>query len=988
MSAPFRELESAPPDQAPGLRELFLAWLAALLLSAVPLRSALFSGDTVLFAVDTVTTQLPWSAALPPDVTRAPVNPDLSDQGTVFYPFYRWVSRSWRGGDPPAWCPLIYAGAPGYGNAQAGAFDPQVLFLVGLEAIGGKALFDWGLGVVAWLRIAAALTGAFALARRLGLGRPGAGLAALSFGLGGFMSLWLNHPLGHVAPFLPWLLYFLEGTRGRRPLFSAAAAGCMLLGAILGGHVETAFFVGAAGGAWTVALAVEGLRARGPGSLRPAGLALGALGLGAIAGAVVLLPVLEYLDLSAAKFVRELGAERETGSVDVLALGLVLALFGLFATGAGLLRGRGGTGVDESQVPTPRAGILVPTALGLSLALFGVVLLLLRRGFGDFASLTLVPDRLGAPGAVRHFAGEGNYIEAASGWVPFAVLVLALAAGLTAPGGLRRRGLLLWGGLLSFLLAVEVPGLLDLYRFMPLVGLGATVRLAVVSSLFLGLLAGHALERASFAPRLVAVLALIPLVGLAILDEGPPPLRDTVSVEPEQDELVGFARLPAKRIDGTDSSFEAWVREGIPIEGARLMIAPLDPSGQVREQEAIALPLDVFPAPTSEAEREAQEAVAAAPGGSRWLRTGYLLTSQLESGHWVATLEVPGRWSRRAAVFTVEHGVLRNPWTLGLIAASAVVVLVGPFLSATSVPVLVLLLLALLQASFFGRGLNPILPRAMAFEETATERVLARELGVHRFQADPGVLPADSGLVRGLRHVEGYDAMDPLAFNNYRALFEQPGVNPLLSWNARAVDHDNPAYRLLGVKLVAMREPWQHPRFELVASPEGRGEAFAETWIYRDRDPLPRAFCVARVQSLDEIGVLFKRDPYAWDPLESASIEEDWRPENPFSTAEVSEPVYTNRSVRVEVTLDGDGLLVLTDQNFVGWRVQVDGEERPLLTADVNFMGVALEAGTHEVVFRYRPRSFQVAAVLSVSALLGLFALGVVGLRRPDPTRW
>ena len=64
-----------------------------------------------------------------------PRNRDLADQGIFFYPFYRWVARSWLAGDPPTWCPLIYAGAPGFGNAQSGALDPQVWALVALSTL-------------------------------------------------------------------------------------------------------------------------------------------------------------------------------------------------------------------------------------------------------------------------------------------------------------------------------------------------------------------------------------------------------------------------------------------------------------------------------------------------------------------------------------------------------------------------------------------------------------------------------------------------------------------------------------------------------------------------------------------------------------------------------------------------------------------------------------------------------------------------------------
>ena len=123
------------PSPGPTRREPWFALLVALLLAAWPLRDALLRGDGVLFGLEGASSYLPWSA-----VQEAPpvTNPDLADQSVQFYPFYRWVSKSWRAGDPPLWCPLVYAGAPGLGNAQAGALDPQVLALVALDAMGGR----------------------------------------------------------------------------------------------------------------------------------------------------------------------------------------------------------------------------------------------------------------------------------------------------------------------------------------------------------------------------------------------------------------------------------------------------------------------------------------------------------------------------------------------------------------------------------------------------------------------------------------------------------------------------------------------------------------------------------------------------------------------------------------------------------------------------------------------------------------------------------
>ena len=83
--------------------------------------------------------------------------------------------------------------------------------------------------------------------------------------------------------------------------------------------------------------------------------------------------------------------------------------------------------------------------------------------------------------------------------------------------------------------------------------------------------------------------------------------------------------------------------------------------------------------------------------------------------------------------------------------------------------------------------------------------------------------------------------------------------------------------------------------------------------------------------------------------------------------------------VVADVTSDAPGLLVLTDLWYPGWSAEADGSPAPLYRADGYLRAVALPAGAHRVVFRYRPLSFHAGAVVSLLAagtLLALFYRG------------
>ena len=59
------------------------------------------------------------------------------------------------------------------------------------------------------------------------------------------------------------------------------------------------------------------------------------------------------------------------------------------------------------------------------------------------------------------------------------------------------------------------------------------------------------------------------------------------------------------------------------------------------------------------------------------------------------------------------------------------------------------------------------------------------------------------------------------------------------------------------------------------------------------------------------------------------------------------------------------------DAHYPGWQATLDGEPVELLRANLNFRGVAVPAGSHQIEMRYRPESFRWGLVL---ALMGAVA--------------
>jgi uncharacterized membrane protein YfhO len=75
---------------------------------------------------------------------------------------------------------------------------------------------------------------------------------------------------------------------------------------------------------------------------------------------------------------------------------------------------------------------------------------------------------------------------------------------------------------------------------------------------------------------------------------------------------------------------------------------------------------------------------------------------------------------------------------------------------------------------------------------------------------------------------------------------------------------------------------------------------------------------------------------------------------------------------RVVADAPADGILLITQQDAPGWHVFVDGKERRKILAFGVFRAVEVPQGRHEVIWRYRPLSMYVGAVITIITLLSL----------------
>ena len=75
------------------------------------------------------------------------------------------------------------------------------------------------------------------------------------------------------------------------------------------------------------------------------------------------------------------------------------------------------------------------------------------------------------------------------------------------------------------------------------------------------------------------------------------------------------------------------------------------------------------------------------------------------------------------------------------------------------------------------------------------------------------------------------------------------------------------------------------------------------------------------------------------------------------------------------------GLLVLSEIDYPGWQVWVDGVRRTLTSPAELLRGVELPSGEHQVVFTFRPASLYLGLSLSLAGFIFLL-ISVIAITR------
>jgi len=356
---------------------------------------------------------------------------------------------------------------------------------------------------------------------------------------------------------------------------------------------------------------------------------------------------------------------------------------------------------------------------------------------------------------------------------------------------------------------------------------------------------------------------------------------------------------------------------------------------------------------------------------------------------------------------TVEHSLTGTSFAVGEVLALTAIAWFALFALAVGALLLLLrarpgwcagiatalVLLALADAFRFVNGYQPMGPAAVVIPPNPPSiRFLEQHRDEGRIAGLGPALPADVGIVHGLRDVRGYDPPHPTKRMLSLWRIANPSESGTLGLELRELGL--PQLRVLGIlgvryivadpgTLISRRELPQ-----LTIAYDG-----SDATVLENHRAMPRAFVPERVEvTADAAATAAAILRQGFDVRTDVAVERDQPGAARLVGAQGEAAIVDERNARVTLRtqLDRRGLVVLGDTLMDGWSVRVDGEPAEALHVDGVMRGTVVPAGRHDVVWSYRVPGLRLGALVSGLTLAALTA-ATVGLalrsrRRSIPT--
>ncbi len=279
-------------------------------------------------------------------------------------------------------------------------------------------------------------------------------------------------------------------------------------------------------------------------------------------------------------------------------------------------------------------------------------------------------------------------------------------------------------------------------------------------------------------------------------------------------------------------------------------------------------------------------------------------------------------------------------------------------------------------------------PKNLVFPDVKTTREFSKILGYERVL---GNLEGEDTVYYSIPSVDGYDALYIKRYGEFIASLDNGKIKE--SYRSVVAFPKNGIYtpkaiNLLGIKYIIHKvadnnKAWAFPfgsypkgNFNLIYD-DGRYQIFENKTVF------PRVFLVGEYKVITDpqkiIDTMFSDN---FNLKKEIVLEKDpgiKKTKQDIGSANITN--YSPDQIDIDVAVNNQGLLFLSDSYYRDWKAEIDGVDTPIYRADYTFRAIKVPSGKHIIRFIYDPKSFRLGIYLAVLGIILILVL----VPRHDP---
>ena len=148
-------------------------------------------------------------------------------------------------------------------------------------------------------------------------------------------------------------------------------------------------------------------------------------------------------------------------------------------------------------------------------------------------------------------------------------------------------------------------------------------------------------------------------------------------------------------------------------------------------------------------------------------------------------------------------------------------------------------------------------------------------------------------------------------------------------------------------------------------------------YLYEDLEALPRVIAYGKIKVVDDYNRAFKLIKNNKVTIsKEALVEKNNDNDNLKNINEILEQndlkiiSYAPTKIILNTNFSKDSFIVLSEINYPGWTVEVDGRKNTIYPSNIIGKGVFVAPGNHRIIFKYQPKYYFTGIIISIIGVL------------------